>query len=88
MKKINPKRLLDLACFWRYGMKLIKTLVLFLIFLFIVMLCSGCLENNPMFEDSDNFLSFEEGDVYTCTINDDVNFWYSPIDMYGEWTIG
>ena len=69
-------------------MKPIKTLVLFLILLFIVMLCSGCLENNPMFEDSDSFLSFEEGDVYTCTINDDVNFWYSPIDMYGEWTNG
>jgi hypothetical protein len=54
----------------------------------VVALFIGCTENNSMFESANDFLSFKEGDVYTCKINSDVSFWYSPMDMYGEWTNG
>ena len=79
-------------------MKLLKTTGLFLIILCIVILFSGCtlveylnekyIEGIASSEGFEDFLSFEQGDMYTCTINDDVSFWYSPIDMYGEWTSG
>ena len=79
-------------------MKTLKITELFIIVLCITMLFSGCTlaerlyekywEDTGYSEGFHDFLSFEEGDVYTCAINDDTSFWYSPFDMYGEWMKG
>ena len=63
-------------------MKPIKTLILLLLLAVSITLFSGCSQ------DSYDFLCFEEDDVYTCTVNDNVSFWVSPVDMYVEWTKG
>lgn len=34
------------------------------------------------------FIAFESGDVYTCQIDEQTSFWYSPEYVYGEWSRG
>jgi len=60
-----------------------KALLLF-VALLVTVLLSGCISSETWCK----FTEHGEKDVYTCTLNDDTQFWYSPTYLYGEWTKG
>lgn len=69
-----------------------RSIVLVLLMCFFIFTFCGCtsqvldsLMALPMLQTSSDFAKFEEGDLYTCQIDEEASFWYSPEYLYGEW---
>ena len=65
-----------------------KKALLFTLFLLLTasipFLFCGCFDHQSHYD----FMAYESGDIYTCQIDEQTSFWYSPEYVYGEWHKG